>query len=216
MISTFPYIPSYNNITKCLNGIITAKTPQKFSTDFLNTVLKMTGGSATPVIKYLKNIGFLTDNGTPTKIYGDFRNPDKRGSAAAAALRHGYEHLFKHNEYAYKLTEDELKQLIVSTLGCAADDGRVASIAKSFGKVNDFANFEEESKKTSEHLSNKDMMPSTGNHFSKTESFDLSTKNQQFGLNLGYTINLNLPESTNPEVYSQIFKALKEELLTDE
>jgi hypothetical protein len=36
---------------------------------------------------------------------------------------------------------------------------------------------------------------------------------QEIGMNLSYTINLNLPPSTDPEVFNAIFKALKEHLL---
>ena len=32
-------------------------------------------------------------------------------------------------------------------------------------------------------------------------------------LKVGYTINLNLPETTNPDVFNAIFKSLKEHLL---
>jgi hypothetical protein len=33
------------------------------------------------------------------------------------------------------------------------------------------------------------------------------------GLNLGYTINLNLPATSDPAVFNAIFRALKEHLL---
>jgi hypothetical protein len=36
---------------------------------------------------------------------------------------------------------------------------------------------------------------------------------RDFGLNLSYTFNLNLPNSTDPEVFSAIFDALKKHLL---
>lgn len=36
------------------------------------------------------------------------------------------------------------------------------------------------------------------------------------GLNLGYTINLNLPATSDPAVFNAIFKSLKEHLLRDE
>ena len=35
----------------------------------------------------------------------------------------------------------------------------------------------------------------------------------QVGFNVSYTINLNLPETTNPDVFNAIFKSLKENLL---
>ncbi len=37
---------------------------------------------------------------------------------------------------------------------------------------------------------------------------------QRLGLNLGYTINLNLPATSDPAVFNAIFRALKENLLT--
>jgi hypothetical protein len=36
---------------------------------------------------------------------------------------------------------------------------------------------------------------------------------KNFGLNVAYTINLNLPETTNPDVFNAIFRALKDNLL---
>jgi hypothetical protein len=36
---------------------------------------------------------------------------------------------------------------------------------------------------------------------------------EEVGMNLSYTINLNLPPSPDPEVFNAIFKALKEHLL---
>jgi hypothetical protein len=39
---------------------------------------------------------------------------------------------------------------------------------------------------------------------------------QTLGLNLGYTINLNLPATSDPEVFDAIFKSLKQHLLRDE
>jgi hypothetical protein len=36
---------------------------------------------------------------------------------------------------------------------------------------------------------------------------------QRLGLNLGYTINLNLPATSDPAVFNAIFRALKEHLL---
>jgi len=39
---------------------------------------------------------------------------------------------------------------------------------------------------------------------------------QSLGLNLGYTINLNLPATSDPEVFDAIFKSLKQHLLRAE
>jgi hypothetical protein len=42
----------------------------------------------------------------------------------------------------------------------------------------------------------------------------LHPNGQEIGMNLSYTINLNLPQSSDPEVFNAIFKALKEHLLS--
>ena len=39
------------------------------------------------MIPYLKRIGFLASDGTPTELYTRFRNPASSGAAAAEALR---------------------------------------------------------------------------------------------------------------------------------
>jgi hypothetical protein len=36
---------------------------------------------------------------------------------------------------------------------------------------------------------------------------------ESVGLNLAYTVNIVLPETTNPEVFNSIFKSLKDNLL---
>lgn len=54
----------------------------------------------------------------------------------------------------------------------------------------------------------------------KTENSDLTSEHSSrgtgLGLNLGYTINLNLPATSDPAVFNAIFKSLKEHLLRDE
>jgi hypothetical protein len=47
--------------------------------DFLEQTLAMKGGSARPLILFLKRTGFLRTDGTPTDRYKRFRNPTSRG-----------------------------------------------------------------------------------------------------------------------------------------
>jgi hypothetical protein len=44
----------------------------------------------------LKRLGFLSSNGVPTQLYGQFHNVDSRGAAMAEALRTGYKELDDH------------------------------------------------------------------------------------------------------------------------
>jgi hypothetical protein len=66
MAEKLPYLAGYGNITKVLEKIKSAATPDRFTQDFLATKLSLKGGSARPVIPFLKRVGFLGPDGIPT------------------------------------------------------------------------------------------------------------------------------------------------------
>src|SRR5690348_14972228 len=115
--SNIPYIPSYGNITKALHAIQKAQTPDRFTTDFLETKLGLKGGSARPIIPFLKKTGFLGSDGAPTTLYKRFRNPTQSKKAAAEAVRTGFAPLYEINEYVHDLTDAELKGVIMQATG---------------------------------------------------------------------------------------------------
>src|SRR3954463_14271014 len=97
--SKLPYLHAYGNIGKALEKIKVAGLPSdRFSQDFLEKTLGMTGGGSRPVLPFLKRTGFLSADGTPTDLYKEFRNPERSGGAAAKALRIGYARLFEMDE----------------------------------------------------------------------------------------------------------------------
>src|SRR5437016_3174590 len=106
---SIPYVTSYGSITKALDRIKEASTPDRFTQDFLATKLGLKGGSPKPVIPFLKRTGFLASDGSPTQLYKRFRNQSQTGAAAAEALKRGYAALYEVNEYAHDLNDAELK-----------------------------------------------------------------------------------------------------------
>src|SRR5690349_7509766 len=103
---------AHGNIPKILDKIKEAKTPPKFTQDFLGTKLGFTGGSAMPFIPLAKRLGLLASDGTPTELYNRFRNPTQSGGAMADAIRRGYPALFSRNEYAHTLDRHKLEGLV--------------------------------------------------------------------------------------------------------
>src|SRR5439155_21045567 len=112
-----PYVTAYGNITKALQKIQSAQTPDRFTQDYLSTKLALKGGSPRPVIPFLKRTGFLASDGTPTPLYKRFRNSSQRGAAAAEALRRGHERLYEVNEYVDDATDEELRGLVAQVTG---------------------------------------------------------------------------------------------------
>src|SRR5579859_1352743 len=112
-----PYVAAYGNISKALQAIQKAQTPDRFTQDFLSTKLALTGGGARPVIPFLKKTGFLASDGAPTTLYKRFRNPSQAKVAAAEALRKGFAPLYEINEYAHDLPASDLKGVVVQATG---------------------------------------------------------------------------------------------------
>jgi Family of unknown function (DUF5343) len=137
-----PYMNAYGNVTKIMNKIKDAKTPDRFSQDFLGTVLGFSGGSATPFIPLAKRIGLVNADGTPSDVYSRFRNPAQSEQAVAEMIRKGYAELYKRNEYAHALDKAGLQGLIMEVTGLDKSSPTLKAIANTFEALRAFANFE--------------------------------------------------------------------------
>jgi len=203
-----PYLHAYGNINKALEKIKAAATPDRFSQDFLEKTLGMTGGGSRPVLPFLKRTGFLHQDGTPTDLYKEFRNPDRSGGAAARALKAGYARLFEMDEAVYKRDSAKLKNLVVQATGMDADSSAVRSTVKSFEALGSFAKFDALQAESGSPLEE-------GPEDSGVEEEDAGPNGRAPGFSLGYTINLNLPATSDAGVYNAIFRSLRENLLKD-
>jgi hypothetical protein len=208
-MASLPYVTAPGNVTKALNGIADAATPERVSQDFVKTILKIPGGSGDQMTAYLKKVGLANPNGTPTTLYSKFRNPDTRGAAAAALLKHGYAELYKRNEYAHELSDAKLKGLIVEVTGQEHDSSSVTNSTSCFKNIKAFAEFN-----GSAYLGETVQELDREHAPSRSAPIQLPPSQKSgIGLNLGYTINLNLPATSDIAVFNAIFKSLKENLL---
>lgn len=206
--SKVPYLQAYGNIKKALDKITTAAVPTtRFTQDFLATTLDMKGGSARPILPYLKRAGFLTSDGTPTDLYKQFRNPSRRGAAAAQGLRNAYASLYTVNEYVHNTNDKDLKGLIVQVTGLGEDSKLIPAMVGSFKTLKEYADFDA-SVVTGVDQQGDDEGEDIGNQ-------DQRSNSDQHGnsVRLGYTIHLNLPATTDIAVFNAIFKSLREHLL---
>jgi hypothetical protein len=192
-----------------LDKITEARRPDRFTQDFLETKLGFSGGSAMQMIPLLKRIGFLASDGTPTPMYDRFRNPDTRGEAMAEGIRTGFKELYDVNEYAHDLTKEKLSALITQLTGAEKDSRATRATVATFHNLKPFADFDKESVEKAVTV-REDPPPKPAPPVSQAIQ-----PPSNVDLKLSYTINLNLPESTNPDVFNAIFKSLKEHLLSE-
>lgn len=209
-----PYVSSTGLLQELLKKIQEAPPPPRFNQDYLFSNLKFKkSGSTLPFIPFLKRLGFISSDGTPTDIYKKFRNPDKKvsGQAMAQAFGVAYADLYSRNEYWYKLQNNDLKNFLVEVLEVEPKNGALGMLIRTIETLKPYANFDapsiDEIVDESETIEVKN---------SKTEPADKPDKRKHSdidGINLSYTINLNLPETSDIKVFDAIFKSLKENLL---
>jgi hypothetical protein len=208
-MAALPYVTSPGNIDRALNAIKQASVPAKVSQDFVKTMLKVPGGSGDQMTSFLKKIGFTNIDGSPSELYKQFRNPSQSGKAVAAAIRHAYAPLYLRNEFMHQLTDEALLGLVTEETGLPHDSNPVKMVCGCIKHLKIFADFSDDDEKV---VSITPLAP-TPNLPSRNYD-DAAPSPKSFGLNLGYTINLNLPATSDPEVFNAIFKSLKEHLLS--
>ncbi len=204
MSNKLPYVVEPNKIEKVLRKIKEAKVPERFTQDFLDTVLNCKGGNYRQFMPLAKKLSFLNSDGTPTELYKKFRNNATSSFAMAQALKVGYAEVFDRNEYANKLNKEEFKGHVVEITGLEPKNRVVQLICSTFETLKKLADFEQP---LSEEESSKDINDTTKGTRGDQEEI------RDFDLNLSYTINLVLPKTDDPAVFNAIFRSLREHLL---
>jgi hypothetical protein len=203
-----PYLVSPGSIKTALEKIRAAATPDRVTQDFITTKLQIKGGTGTALIPFFKKIGLLASDGTPTELYKRFRNPSTGGSAIADAIKMGYAPLKQVNEYFFELPDQDLMNLILEVTGHDHDD-QVAKLTFSTLKgLKSFADFKDTH--VEELVESKELvaLPSL--------PADTAQQPTKLGMNISYTINLNLPATSDQAVFNAIFKSLKEHLIPND
>lgn len=207
-----PYVNGYGNIVKLFRAIKDASVPPKFTNDFMQTVLGLKSTSYRAMIPLLKRLGFIDQANVPTQAYRDYRDDSRSGSVMAERVKDAYSDLFVANEYAYKLNKEELLSKLRTVTGAAVDDNNIPIVAGTFTELVKMSEFESSTKRSTkkkEAEPEREVIPSE--HVVPQPSHHVPAK-----LGISYTINLNLPATTEIEVFNAIFKSLKEHILNEE
>lgn len=214
-MATLPYVTASGNIRRALDGIVAAATPERVTQDFVKTILQIPGGSGDQMTSFLKKIGFAGPDGAPTELYRQFRNQGTRGQAAVAALKKAYEPLYRRNEYMHELPEAKLKGLIIEETGAEESSSTVSCVMSAIKALKAFADFS----RADSAVSSASVIVQSEQQYREINQSEMPENTKAtasgLGLNLSYTINLNLPATSDIAVFNAIFKSLKDNLLRD-
>jgi hypothetical protein len=201
-----PYVNGYGGISKLFSEIKSASVPPKFTQDFMNTSLGLKSSSYRAMIPLLKKLGFVDQANVPTQAYKDFRDDTMSGVVMAQRIRDAYSPLFAANEYAWKLEKKDLQAKIKNVTGAGDDDPNLYAVVGTFLELSKLARWEDGAP------------PRYGdeNRQGGNGGKELPPPPPSARIGLSYTINLNLPATTEIEVFNAIFKSLRENLLREE
>lgn len=209
-----PFMNATGLVTRILEKVKVAATPDRFTQDFLATELGFTGGSAKPFIPLAKKMALIGTDGTPTDLYKQFRNtnPSTSKAAMARAIKNAYSDIYSRNEYAHSLSKQDFEGLIVELTGMEKGSATVRAIAGTFDSLKSFADFKEKNETSSEKI-----FPSSEETNVSPKSEEHRSKSNHKGIPIGisYTINLVLPKTEDVAVFNAIFKSLRENLLSE-
>lgn len=206
-----PYVNSYGNIPNLFNAIKTSSVPPKFTQDFLSTMMGLKSSSYRAMIPLLKRLEFIDQGNVPTQLYKDYRDDSLSKTIMAETVRKAYADIFTAHEYAYKLPRQQLIGKVRTITGASAEDKVIPAVVGTFEELVKLADFDAPGIDKSSTIVE---MPSEQ---TQSQNVQKSTDTQAMPRNLGisYTINLNLPATTEVEVFNAIFKSLKEHILND-
>lgn len=203
-----PYLTASGTLKKALDRLVEAQRPEKFSTDFLENVLKLTGGAARATIPILKKMKFLNSDGTPTELYAKFRTAGGQGPAALQGLKNAFSEIFRRSEYAHSADDAKLKDIIVEITGLKPSEPVAMAIRSTFKVINSYVPAGLELGATPQDASvaesdDPDPARSTAHNLSGEAS----------GIRLAYNINIVLPETSDLTVLNAIFRSIRENLM---
>lgn len=200
------YLPSAKNIPVLFGKIVEGTAPDKFTVDHLKAI-GLASSNDRPFIPLLKDLGFLTPEGSPTARYHSFRDKSRSKQVMAEALRDAYADVFHVSENP-------------TTSDRAAVEGLFKSKNNSSDKVAQLQAATFYALLALADLKAQTSHPLLGvldqSHHDDIPAIDLQPPMLTPGISteLHYTIQVHLPATKDLEVYNAIFRSLRENLLT--
>lgn len=198
-----PYVNAHNSIAMLFQKIREAAVPTKFTNDYLSSVLGLKSSSHRALIPLLKRLNFLDASGVPTSIYKDYRGEKGKSVILGQQVKKAYSDLYQASEYAHTQDKKEIESIIIRITGASKTDQQVSAVANTFLELVRLSLFDVEEQQEEEAVQEKE----------ETRQGSPVKVMEGVSLGLSYTINLNLPPTTEIEVFNAIFKSLRENLL---
>jgi hypothetical protein len=202
------YLTTTKNLPAIMAKIVEGTAPSKFNVDHLQG-LGFKGSGDRAIVPLLKDLGFLTADGVPTKRYLDYRDPTRSRKILGEALREGYEDLFHISE---KLSDTHRKEIIGKYKSTHNSTDKVAELqAMTFLALLRLSDIET----AASLLAPPAASDTDGGGVKEPQVAPNVTQIKRDHVlgGLHYTIEIHLPPTKDIDVFNSIFKSLREHLI---
>jgi hypothetical protein len=204
-MTTYPYILKTDKIKAVFDQIPTTGVPDKFTQKHLES-LGHKSPNDRPILPILKFIGFLDSDGTPTTSYISYRG-SQRKEVLGTAIKAAYSGLFTLYDNAHQKDDESLYNFFSThtKLGERALKG----VVLTFKALSSLAVFDGTPNLGSTTIAPV-ASPASASKTSTVSPAPITIGKSHFPVNIN--IELQIPASTDPAVYENLFKALKTHL----
>lgn len=190
------------------------KAPSKVDKDWLDKVGFTDGKNDGRFIPILKELGFISDDGSPTQIYSDYRNNDKSKEVMMKALKDAYADLFSTYDDPLTHSDSDISNFIKNKKNYSQ---KVAMLATKTFKILAVASGISEdpevpTRKRSSQKREKRNVVSKGEHNDDPKEVSEESRSNHIDIepvSVVINVQLVLPNTTDKEVYSNLFSELR-------
>jgi uncharacterized protein DUF5343 len=209
------YVVATGRIPDYFAAIQKGAAPSRFTTDFLEN-LGFKAKNDRQFIPLLKALRFLDESNVPTQVYRDYLDDKRAKAVLAKQILAAYEGIFELDRAANQAAAADLKGRFKSLANVSEPVSNW--MALTFRGLCDLADFSATASPAPALEQEADTPPEppalvsiSRDPVSGVEP-PLPSAAPLGGIGLSYRIEINLPNTTDVEVYRAIFKALREHL----
>lgn len=198
------YLMTPGKAAEYMAAVQAGNAPARFTQDFLEG-LGFKSKNDRKLVSVLISLGFLESNKVPTQVYREYLDPERGPVILGEQIKKAYADLFTLLRDAPAADTQTLIGKFKSL--CNVKESTAEKVAHTFRNLCDIAEFIDDAEVIPEQDS-EPVIAAPREAAPAPPSVPKAT-----GIGLSHRIEINLPNTTNIDVYNAIFRSLKENLL---
>lgn len=215
-MATYPYASNPARVKQFFQTIQSVGVPPKLTTVFLESIgFKSKNDRA--IIPIVRAVGFVDASGAPTEHWRNYRNKERSGALMAESVRSAYRDLFTTFPDAQRRDNDVLRNFF--STHTSVGEGGLRFIVGTFKALTELGDFDSDSSSEDrDDGSSSSSSAAAGPAHSGQEHGARKTRvllaESGGSVTLNINVQLQIPDTNNPETYENFFASMKRHLLS--